>query len=268
MIFLSIKINDVAIVIYARSQREVVKSFYFVQPLVQLGQVTQAIIIYNCSKKLPSELKSQGKIQILETKDNLTQGAALNKALPHLWAQHSLLLDPEVLSSSLDIEQILSKKLPFLSRLFINIPLSSHKASAYSSYQTFSLWGAYNLSLISFLSWGAVIFDNNFVFTLGGFDEKLSFDDLMVDLSMRAHQHQAVIIQYDMKPIDAAVTAYSQGAVQRLLSTKYFSPSAGLWNRFVKWIKDLTHTSRSNKLTAFKDLQRRSLEDKTEIYIH
>lgn len=247
---MTIKIKSLDIIVYTENIDDLVRSFINTPLLSSFDAVSQIMIVLNSNDKTYPQSQSHKKIQVLLTKEKLSQGAALNKALPHLWSDRTLILDHRLLAS-IDLKRILDYDFPFLAHSLVNIPLESHSSSLYCSHQSYNSWESYKLQLISFVLWGAVIVENSFIFSMGGFDDRLCFDDLMVDLSMRSHKRQAVVIQLnDIKPLPYIQSSSVSSSANDLIKSKYFVEQTSLWSRFCHWLKTLSRrpSSKTTKL--------------------
>ena len=160
-----LKIKDLDVVIYLEDIQDIARCYSDICKLASYSSVGQVLLLLNSNDKNKVSFVEHHKIQIVLTKEKLSQGAALNKSLPHLHADNLLLLDHRALPN-LNLRPLFDQEFPFLANSFINISLKSHKHSVYSSLQTASLWASYNLNLVSFLMWGAVVIDKELLFSL------------------------------------------------------------------------------------------------------
>lgn len=227
--------DDFTIALYAERKVDVAKAYIQAQQFCLLKSVKQVLIVQNTEEKKLFDRLVDRKIQVLEMQEKISQGAALNKMLAHLVTKHTLLLDAKGLGAqTLLLDKIFRFSLPSLAKVFVNIPLSSHLHSPYLAYQKKNDWPSRDLYCLSFALWGAVLFENNFVFALGGFDESLSNDALFVDLSMRAHRHQAMIVEPKVEPLSFETTSAHLPEYQFIVD-KYFSASQSRWASFLRW---------------------------------
>lgn len=198
---MSKKIKELAVIIYADCPDIFLDAYNRLQDLVLRSCVAQPIIVYNSQQShpfVPSSLSKKNSIHIIETKERLHQGAALNKVLPHLWASHVLIIDSSCTDYVPIVETVQNTHYPLLRPLMISIPLAKSQPSPFDTFQKRQYWPAYDLNALYFLPWGACLLESDLLFTLEGFDEELVYDELLLDLSMKAHHKEAVIFELPM----------------------------------------------------------------------
>jgi hypothetical protein len=239
---MAVLIDDLAIALYVDKMIDsaVLKQIEYFS---DSKQVKQLVVVHNTESKIDYDFSKNRKIQVLKIESQISQGAALNKMLSHVYTKHVLLIDPFLLGDlNIDLKQLLSFTSPPLSRLFVNLPFLLHEKSPYFSYQKKDYWSSRHLNVISFLLWGAVLFDHQFVLTLGGFDETLCYDDLLVDLSMRAHKQQVMIIEPVIEPLATLYAMIDYQSHDKAILQKYFD-TLKPWSSLIIWLKNLSRNT-------------------------
>lgn len=161
----------------------------------------QIMIVLNITQSAPREIwpdPLRHKIQILSVPGGLMMGSALNKMLVHLTAERFFLFDPRY-SFDNDLIKLL-KKLPKVFCARGPLWLSLHQRQEVQSWACRSPEppSIDQLSGISYryaplLPWGALLLTQKDLASIGGFEQQLSFEAMMIDLSWRA-QAQTILL--------------------------------------------------------------------------
>jgi hypothetical protein len=160
----------------------------------------QAILILNLPNGpsfAPSKLNSN--VLVLDLKGKISQGAALNKVLPHIMTPKVLLIDvhapleQSMITFLYSLQQKLNIDVPYL------IGFNSKKSSRLSNmeHEKNTPWH-HQLSITASLPWGGIFFDPLFLLSFGGFEDRLSYEIMMMDLCIRAQSKFGIIFQSDL----------------------------------------------------------------------
>jgi hypothetical protein len=139
----------------------------------------------------PSELDNN--TSILDLKGKISQGAALNKMLPHIATSKVLLIDARASLHNGVVAFVhrINSEINIQSPYLVGFQLSITAGSSEKSWK-------HDLSLVDTLPWCGLFFDPVFLLNLGGFEDQLSHKAMMIDLCIRAQILSAIIFQSDL----------------------------------------------------------------------
>lgn len=245
------KLKDFSLVIYTESLEELQKAYGKANLVATQKNCAQIILVFNSASQLPKHLEAEKNsiscLEILEIKDTLSQGAALNKALPFISGNYTLFLEQACCSYLPFLDSLESAQVPSLPSVILSLPLSEDKKSFYHPYQQSQRWPQGNLTSLYFIPWGAFFLSTQYLFSLGGFDERFHRSDMLLVLSMKAHQHQGVLLQVDQPEIEIVPFHHSPAEFQQRLAKKYFGRTLSFFDKFKRWLGSLQSKPPKNR---------------------
>ena len=256
------KLQDVSLVIYTESLDELKKAYGKANLAATQKKCAQIILIHNSQEPLDKHFEdkehTQKTLEIIEMKERLSQGAALNKALPYIIGAHSFFVDQSCCSYLALLESLEQLSAPNLRTMMLSVPLSEDLNSYYSAYQQRQIWPHSNFASLYFIPWGAFLINTQYLYHLSGFDERFHTHDMLLVLSMKAQKNEGILLQICQPNIDVAPIKQSSKSFQKRLAKKYFPQTLSVYDKIHFWWKSV------QKDTAQLDL----IEKKEQYLIH
>ncbi len=188
---------NISLVIYCQDSQALLKIHELVGAYAPF--FAQCLILLNIPSStplpilFPPELR---RVSVLQMPDRIDAGAAMGKMFSHIHFQKVFLVDSrvelkkEVLSllrhsESYDFDSVSSiiSFQPQIRHMPWDLPERIGER-----------WNA-DFRFVTTLSWGALLFDKDYVLGLGGFDPQLSEESLIVDLSWKAQQSPGLLLE-------------------------------------------------------------------------
>lgn len=193
------------------------------------------------------------KITVLSFEGGLLMGSALNKMLVQLKTDRFFLLDPHYDISPELIELISSIDRGFYYDNTLNISLlhqKSLKSWAHSWPKNTLLHHVYGVACqyVPLIPWGALLLSVQSLAKIGGFEQQLSYDAMMIDLSWRLQEKNNILaesVNYYVNGFNHKKNTNITITEQIFLYKKYFK----IYPKWLSWL----HVLWSSQLNQLSD---------------